>query len=66
MRSKVYSDREIQGILKKNGFLMGKCKDSVRGDHFKYKNANGESIVVTRNMNPCAWQRLVKRHGLML
>lgn len=61
---KTYSYREMQKILKNNGWSL----DHHSGSHAIFKK-EGEAypLVLGRNKsNKMIWQRLIKEHGLIL
>jgi predicted RNA binding protein YcfA (HicA-like mRNA interferase family) len=51
--------REVDRILKRNGFAY----DKTRGSHFQYVR-DGRRVVVTREINACVWLRLIKENNL--
>ena len=53
--------READKILRKNGFNY----DKTKGSHIHYKR-NGIRVVITKDLNPCVWQRLCKENKLKL
>ena len=58
---KTFSSREIQKILKANGFEYV----STNGDRHKYRRGN-ESLVINNNTNKMVFYRLVKEYNLTL
>ena len=60
-KSKTYSKREIQNILKNNGFIYV----GSRGNRCKYKRG-GEMIVLNEESNKIIFQRLIKEHNLIV
>ena len=59
MKYKVYSNREVETILKNNGYTV----DRQRGDHITW--TNGEStITINKNPNPMVVRRLFKTYDL--
>ncbi len=51
--------REVDKILKQNGFVY----DKTTGSHHQYVK-DGKRVVVNRKINPCVWLRLVKENNL--
>ena len=58
-RTKEFSIREFEQILKKNGFKFYRQK----GDHLIYKR-NSEMIVITKKLNKMIARRLLKEYHL--
>ena len=63
MSTITYNKKDIQRILKSNGWTVHRQK----GSHIVYKNANGEHLTVTVNTcNKMIMQRLIKQYGLQV
>jgi predicted RNA binding protein YcfA (HicA-like mRNA interferase family) len=60
MRTKDYSFKEFDKILRNNGFEF----KSSKGDHFKYVRDNDQIIITRRNPNKMVMRRLIKEHNL--
>ncbi len=60
---KVYNDREIKRILKKNGYHVERTK----GDHeiWVSDSSTRHITVPYKNINRMVWQRLVKENNLL-
>lgn len=59
MKYKVYSNREVESILKNNGYSVNRQK----GDHITW--TNGETnITINKNPNPMVTRRLFKTYNL--
>lgn len=60
---KVYTDREIKRILRRNKYkVVRSC-----GSHEIWENANGDKLSLNaNNINRMVWQRLVKEHNIDL
>lgn len=60
---RTYDRRELQQILKKNGWEFHHQK----GSHKIYKNEKGEHLVIsTCKCNKMITQRLIKQHNMVL
>lgn len=59
---KQWSFKEVRRILKDNGYSL----ISQRGDHLKYKNNDGNVIVITPNPNKMVIRRLIKENNLIV
>lgn len=58
---KVFSVREAERIILKNGFEY----KSQNGSHVKYKHKDGRTIVIKyQKLNRMIWQRSVKENNL--
>ena len=59
---KVYNDREIKRILKKNGYHV----DRTKGDHeiWVSDSSTRHITIPHNNINRMVWQRLVKENNL--
>jgi predicted RNA binding protein YcfA (HicA-like mRNA interferase family) len=59
---KVYNDREIRKILKKNGYVVIR----TTGDHNIWEHTvTGDRLSLNYNkVNRMVWQRLVKEHNI--
>ena len=56
-----YNKRDIQKILRNNGWTFHHCK----GSHMIYKNDKGEHITIAIcKCNKMVMQRLIKQHSL--
>lgn len=56
-----YNKRDIQRILRNNGWTLHHCK----GSHQIYKNENGEHLTIgTCKCNKMIMQRLIKQYNL--
>lgn len=63
MSTKTYNDRDIQRILRNNGFVFQR----QTGSHNIYTNAVGEHVTVRfTNCNKMIWQRLIKEYNLIV
>ena len=59
--SKTYSKKEIQNILKNNGFVYV----GTKGGRHKYKR--GDSMIVTNTeCNKIIFQKFIKEHNLVV
>ena len=56
---KIVTFREASIILKRNGFKP----DHKKGDHHHFIK-DGKRIVISYNLNPMIWKRLVKENNL--
>ncbi len=57
----VYTTREVEKILKKNGWL----KDRTKGDHSQYKKDGVHGMItVTKKVNPMVFRRMIKEYSL--
>lgn len=58
---KVYSMREAEKVILKNGFIYQRQK----GSHVIYKHSDGRLISIKfASLNRMIWQRLVKENNL--
>ena len=58
-----YSKREIQRILRKNGYEVSRKS----GSHWIYKNENGRHLSIKiENCNKMIFQRLIKEYDLVV
>lgn len=63
MSTVTYNKRDIEKILRKNGYSLHHCK----GSHMIYKNEYGEHITIgTCKYNKMIMQRLIKEHHLIV
>lgn len=61
MSTTTYNKRDIQRILKNNGYTFERQK----GSHCIYKNERNEHLTVTVDRcNKMVFQRLIKEHNL--
>lgn len=61
MSTPTYNIRDIQKILRKNGWTLHHCK----GSHKIYKNEKGEHLTIAVcKCNKMIMQRLIKQYGL--
>lgn len=61
MSTATYNKRDIQRILKNNGWKF----DRQNGSHCVYKNDRNEHLTVTvGRCNKMVFQRLIKQYGL--
>ena len=56
---KVLSTREVEKILRKNGYKYKKHN----GSHIHYEK-DGNVIVITNNINAMVWRRLKKENNI--
>lgn len=61
---KQWNKREIHRTLKNNGYRPQGGKNQTKGDHVKYRNDDGHLIVITVNMNPVIFNRIIRENGL--
>lgn len=60
---KHYTKREMEKILKKNGWEIARYS----GSHAIYKNDKGEHLAIGRcNYNSIIFQRLIKEHHMVV
>lgn len=58
-----YNKRDIQRILKNNGWIFHHCK----GSHMIYKNEVGQHLTIAIcNCNKMVFQRLIKQYSLVV
>lgn len=58
-----YNKRDIQKILRNNGWALHHCK----GSHMIYKNAKGEHLTIAVcKCNKMIMQRLIKQYNLIV
>ena len=62
MKYVVITFKEMQKILKKNGYRL----DRQNGDHFVYIKEHHNHISINRKLNPMVARRLVKENGLII
>lgn len=63
MSTKTYNNRDIQRILRNNGFVFQR----QTGSHMIYTNEVGEHMTVRfANCNKMVWQRLIKEYNLVV
>lgn len=63
MSTKTYNNRDIQRILRKNGFAF----DRQTGSHVIYTNEAGQHMTVRfRDCNKMVWQRMIKEYNLVV
>ena len=63
MRTPTYSDRDIQKILRRNGFILQR----QTGSHGIYTNANGEHMTIRyHNCNKMVMRRMIKEYNLIV
>lgn len=62
MKTKVYTPREFDKLLRKNGYIH----DRTRGDHLIYKGGGGTLSFNLRGLNPVVCKRLIKEHALVV
>lgn len=61
---KVYNDREIKKILRRNGYKIVRSNGT---SHEIWENEAGDSLSLNaNNINRMVWQRLVKEHNINL
>lgn len=61
MSTPTYNKRDIQRILKANGWTL----HHIKGSHFIYKNRNGQHLTIgCCNYNKMVFQRLIKEYNL--
>ena len=58
----VYTYRSFIKILKNNGYVLVR----KRGDHFIYKNKDGNIISINLKLNPMVARRLIKENELVV
>ena len=56
---KVLSTREVEKILRKNGYTYKK----QNGSHIHYEK-DGNVIVITNKINAMVWRRLMKENNI--
>lgn len=57
---KVYSRREVEKLLKRNGYHVV----SQRGDHVKWTNGKSTFTVTRKNENPIVLRRMIRTYNL--
>ena len=63
MSTKTYSNKDIQRILRKNGFAFQR----QTGSHSIYTNETGKHMTVRfSNCNKMVWQRMIKEYNLVV
>lgn len=63
MSTATYNKRDIQKILRNNGWNFHHQK----GGHVVYKNANGEHLTIAIcKLNKMVFQRLIKEYNLVV
>lgn len=60
MKYRVYSAREVEAILKANGYE----KKSQRGDHIKWTNGTSTFTVTRKDENPMVFRRMCRTYNL--
>ena len=58
---KVFSTREVEKILRKNGYTYKKS----RGSHIHYEK-DGNIVVITKDINAMVWRRLMKENNIVI
>jgi len=62
-KMKVYSFREAQRIVEKNGWKLVR----IKGDHFYYKKEEYQNLLnLSLGLNRMVWQRIVKECDINL
>lgn len=57
--------RDVERILKRNGYVGEKAK----GSHVKFRRGGADSLVITNTssgVNQMLWRRLVKEHKISI
>lgn len=63
MSTPTYNKRDIQRILKNNGWFL----HHVKGSHFIYRNSSGDHLTIgCCNYNKMVFQRLIKEKNLVV
>ena len=62
MRGKSYKFREIDKIMRKNGFV---CLGANKSSHFKYER-KGRTVVINKKIQEPVFLRIVKENDLNL
>lgn len=62
MRGKSYKFREVDKIMRRNGFI---CLGANKSSHFKYEK-NGKVVVVNKKIQEPVFLRIVKENRLNL
>ena len=61
MSTPTYNKRDIERILKNNGFILHHQK----GSHMIYRNKRGQHLTIgICNLNKMVFQRLIKEYNL--
>ena len=58
---KVHNKRSFDKLLKVNGFRL----ERTTGSHFIYKDNNGRTVAVNKDLNRMVAQRLIKENNLV-
>ena len=58
---KVYNKRSFDKLLRVNGFRL----DHTTGSHFIYKDNNGRTVSMNKDLNRMVAQRLIKENTLV-
>jgi len=61
MKYQIYSYRDFEKILRKNGYVLKRQK----GSHFIWNNGM-RSLTVTHNCNPMIARRLINEYNLIV
>ena len=62
MKMKSYKFREVDKIMRRNGF---ECIGARRTSHFKYKR-DGKIVVINKNIQEPVFLRIIKENSLNL
>lgn len=62
MTRKSYNFREVNKIMRKNGF---ECLGAKRSSHFKYIR-NGKTVIINKNIQEPVFLRIIKENNLNL
>lgn len=62
MRGKSYKFREIDKIMRRNGF---ECLGAKKTSHFKYTK-DGKIVVINKNIQEPVFLRIIKENNLNL
>lgn len=57
---KVYSRREVEALLKRNGYRI----KSQKGDHVKWSNGKYTFTVTRKDENPIVLRRMIRTYNL--
>lgn len=60
MKYKIYTDREFERLLKKNGYTI----ERYNGSHTIWVKPGHNSIAVPKSVNPMVIRRLIKENNL--
>ncbi len=58
---KVYNKRTFQKLLESNGYHYVRCN----GSHFIYKNEQGNTISMNKDLNRMVAMRLIRENNLV-